>query len=75
MDRFFKIVREDGGIFDIVQSDNARLLALQTMVLVGERYNGFKFVECTRDEWWSWSVMNWREVDRMENDMVSMDTF
>ena len=75
MNRFFKIVREDGGIFDIVQSDNARLLALQTLVIVGERVNGFKFVETTQDEWWTWSVTNWHEVDRMENDMVSMDTF
>lgn len=73
--RFFKVVREDGGIFDIVQADNVRLVELQTMVLVGKKYNDFKFVECTRDEWWSWSVMDWREIDRMENDMVSLDAF
>lgn len=63
MDRFFKIIREDGGVFDIVREPETPDVF------------PFKAVECTQDEWWSWSVVNWREIDRMENDMVSMDTF
>lgn len=71
MNRFWKIVREDDGIFDIVSAESMEdaALAVRTM------FRQWDIVETTQDEWWSWSTVNWNEVDRLENDMVSLDTF
>lgn len=71
MTRFFKIVREDGGIFDIVSAKSVEDAARSTRSM----FRPWSIVESTQDEWWSWRIINWGEVDRMENDMISMDAF
>lgn len=71
MNRFWKIVREDGGIFDIVSAKSVEDVELSTRAM----FRQWDIVETTQDEWWSWSTVNWNEVDRLENDMVSLDTF
>lgn len=71
MNRFWKILREDDGIFDIVSAESMEDAALAVRAMFCE----WHIVETTQDEWWSWSTVNWNEVDRLENDMVSLDTF
>lgn len=76
MNRFFKILREDGGVADIICDENAERAEMRAMFRPWHNaFCNFRVVETTRDEWWTWSVTNWAEVDRLEADMTSLDTF
>ena len=75
MNRFFKIVRQDGSVTDIIADETAECAEIQAVFRSCNAHLNFRAVECSRNEWWSWSVIDWRQVDRLENDMSAMDTF
>jgi hypothetical protein len=66
MNRYFKIVRADNGIADIVSARD------ENQAWEIAHYDGrlnFRIAECERAVWWTWTVTNWAAVDALENDM------
>lgn len=71
---FFKIVRrDDSGIFDIVRADSREQAYLQA---ISDCPHLVCWVEeATSAEWHRWRTTDWKQIDRIEADMVSADRF
>jgi len=70
--RYFKILTRYRCVANIICADS---LEKAYDLSVAEHGWEIKIVECDRKEWHDWRVMDWNQVDQLENDMVSTDSF
>lgn len=73
---FFKLIQDFGGsdrIVDIIKADSHDHAVMACM----DEWPSLVLhvAEATRSEWLRWRMTNWHEIDRMENDMVSVERF
>lgn len=71
---YFKIVRADGAIFDIVAAENSQQAHDESHPDWLVRMT-LQVKPATQDEWWTWRTMNWSQIDSMEREMAGLDRF
>ena len=71
---YFKIVRCDGSVLDIVTADSAEQAHDESHPDWKIR-NTLRVKPATHDEWWTWRTVNWNQIDSMEREMAGLDRF